>query len=75
MDFLSTLAAARSLNLEDRIRLVEAICNQFAADEARRKTNETQKPAMENRSRVDDANPADCRSSEVNGEDVRPISQ
>ena len=75
MDFSTTLAAARSLNLDDRIRLVEVICDEIAADQARLDLTEAQNRELDNRLRDDDANPNDGIPWEVVRKEARLRSQ
>ena len=49
MDFSTTLAAVRSMDLNDRIRLVQAIWDEIAADQAGLDLTEAQKQELDNR--------------------------
>jgi putative addiction module component (TIGR02574 family) len=75
MDFSTTLAAARSLNLDDRIRLVQAIWDEIAADQAQLGLTDAQLRELENRLRDDDANPTDGIPWEVIRKEARMRSQ
>ena len=75
MDFSTTLAAARSLNLDDRIRLVQAIWDEIAADPARLQLTEAHKHELDSRLRDDDANPTDGIPWETIREEARSRSR
>jgi len=75
MDFATTLAAARSLNLDDRIRLIQELCDEIASDPARLGLTEAQKRELDNRLGDDDANPADGIPWEVIQEEARARSK
>jgi len=75
MDFSTTLAAARSLDLEDRIRLVQTIWDEIAADQNRLHLTEAQKRELDNRLRDDDANPNDGIPWAIVREEARLRSQ
>lgn len=57
MDFSSTLLKIRAMSIDDRIRLVEAIWDDIAADQAQSDLTEAQKRELERRLADDDANP------------------
>jgi putative addiction module component (TIGR02574 family) len=59
MDFATTLAAVRSLSPEERIRLVQVVCDDLAADQACPDLTEAQQRELDRRLADDDANPDD----------------
>jgi putative addiction module component (TIGR02574 family) len=65
MDFSSTLAAIRSLSIDDRIRLAEAIWDDIAADQDSAELTDAQKCELERRLADDDANPDDVVPWEI----------
>ena len=65
MDFSATLAAVRSMNIEDRIRLVQAIWDEIAADQVQGSLTEAEKCELDRRLADDDANPDDVVPWEV----------
>jgi len=75
MDFSTTLAAVRSMDLNDRIRLVQAIWDEIAADQAGLDLTEAQKRELDNRLSDDDANPTGGIPWEVIREEARSRSQ
>ena len=75
MDFSTTLAAVRSMDLNDRIRLVQAIWDEIAADQAGLDLTEAQKQELDNRLSDDDANPTEGIPWEVIREEARSRSQ
>ncbi|HEV2948660.1 MAG TPA: addiction module protein [Gemmataceae bacterium] len=75
MDLTTTLAAVRALDIDDRIRLVEEIWDEIAADHARFELTDSQKRELDNRLRDDDANPTDGVPWEVVRSEARARSQ
>lgn len=75
MDLTTTLAAVRALDIDDRIRLVEEIWDEIAADHARFELTDSQKRELDNRLRDDDANPTDGAPWEVIRSEARARSQ
>ena len=59
MDFSSTLATIRAMNRDDRIRLVQAIWDEIAAEQAQERVSDAQKLELERRLADDQANPDD----------------
>lgn len=75
MDFSKALAAACSLSLDDRIRLVEEICNQIAADQSRLDSTEAQKREQDKRLCDNDANRTNGAPGEVVGKETQARAQ
>ncbi len=75
MDFASTLSAIRSMSIEDRIRLAEAIWNDIAAEEACPDLTEAQKQELERRLSDDEANPNDVTPWETIKAEARAKAQ
>lgn len=65
MDFSGTLSEIRAMNIDDRIRLVEAIWDQIAADQAYPDLTEAQKRELDRRLADDEAHPDDVIPWEV----------
>jgi putative addiction module component (TIGR02574 family) len=59
MDWSNTLVAIRSMSLDDRIRMVEAIWDDIAADRAFPSLTEAQKRELDRRLADDEENPDD----------------
>jgi putative addiction module component (TIGR02574 family) len=59
MDYATTLAAARALRIDDRIRLVTELCDDIAAHRASADLTEAQKSELDRRLADDDADPDD----------------
>jgi len=59
MDYSTALATIRTMNLDDRIRLVQAIWDEIEEDQVRLQLTEAQRHELDNRLRDDDANPSD----------------
>jgi putative addiction module component (TIGR02574 family) len=59
MDFSSTLARIRTMSRDDRIRLVQAIWDEIAAEQAQDRVTDAQKLELERRLADDEANPDD----------------
>jgi putative addiction module component (TIGR02574 family) len=74
MDLTTTLQAIRAMSIEDRIRLVEAVWDQIAADAALPPLSEAQKQELDRRLADADANPDDNIPWEVIREEARQRS-
>lgn len=59
MDLATALAQIRAMNMDDRIRLVEAIWDEIASDSASAALTEAQKEELDRRLADDDAHPDD----------------
>jgi putative addiction module component (TIGR02574 family) len=59
MDFSTTLTAIRTMNIDDRIRLVQAIWDEIAADRESAELTEEQREELDRRLADDEANPED----------------
>jgi putative addiction module component (TIGR02574 family) len=59
MDFATTLTAIRAMNIDDRIRLVQAVWDEIAADNQAATVSEEQRQELERRLLDDETNPDD----------------
>jgi putative addiction module component (TIGR02574 family) len=57
MDFSSTLARIRTMSIDERIRLVQAIWDEIAAERGQESISDAQECELERRLADDDANP------------------
>ncbi|HEY2881967.1 MAG TPA: addiction module protein [Pirellulales bacterium] len=64
MDFSATLSAVNALNLDDRIRLVEAVWDGIAAEQPQPVLTEAQKQELDRRLAAHNASPDDVVSWE-----------
>ena len=65
MDIAATLAEIKSLSIDERIALVEAIWDSISAESENLPLTEAQRLALERRLADDDANPDDVVSWDV----------
>jgi putative addiction module component (TIGR02574 family) len=71
MDFTTVLEAARSMPLDDRIRLVEAICKDIDAEQANGELSDKLRQELERRIAEADASPEDEIPWEVAKADIQ----
>jgi len=71
MDFGTTLSTVRGMNMHDRLKLVQAIWDEIAADQAALELTEAQKCELDRRIADDDANPNEGIPWEVIREEAR----
>jgi putative addiction module component (TIGR02574 family) len=75
MDLTPTLQAIRAMSIEDRIRLVEVVWDEIAADSAFPGLTDAQKQELDRRLADADANPDENISWEVIREEARQRSR